>query len=138
LASLAGCSSTSGTSDTNEATVSRSPVTQPRIETVCHPELSKKQSTWEVTPTNFDVERIAVRLGVPYNDIAQGGRYGRAICDKPLDVDRIGSSNGAPIVTVPGEGQPCLVIGTRDRPVHGAVTAHVIAICANSPSPTRV
>ncbi len=135
---VTGCSSGINTPDTKPSTpsiASNTPSTNPSMapqgtKIVCkadHPE------AWTVIPRNFKVLEIAKALSVPLNDIAQGGRFGAATCATGVEVDRIGTTTPV-IVATPGEGDPCLVIGTIDPPVIHTLATKIMAICANDPS----
>jgi hypothetical protein len=125
LASLVGC--TSGGSSPAPAST---PATQPPIEAICTPDHPER---WSPIPPNLNIEEFARKLVVPLNDIAQGGRFGGATCDKPVAIDRVSTPHG-PVVAVTGEGQPCLVIGTQAPPAPHTMITKVLAICATGSS----
>jgi hypothetical protein len=103
------------------------PQPTPVIETVCKADRPEK---WGSIPEYLNIERLAGRLAVPFDNIVQNGKFGPAICEIPLSTDRI-SSIEAPIVEVSNMGSPCVVMGTQERPVPGTVTQRILAACAD-------
>ena len=130
---LSACSAGSSVTERPLVTsVAPNPIPSPgHPETTCKPDAPTR---WERTPVNINSPRIAAQLGVSLVSVAVNGRYGSATCEQPVSEDAI-SSNTPPVVSVSGEGTPCLVIGTQEQPVAGAETAKVLAVCA-SEAPT--
>jgi hypothetical protein len=88
------------------------------------------QHGWTRLPAILKPTDFASQLKVPKEDFSQRGRYGRASCDHPILVDNIRKGH-LPVVSVFGEGNPCIVIRPIQKQGLGTTTRGIFAACAN-------
>jgi hypothetical protein len=130
---LTACSSSHSEpiANTTPSSVSAPTTNHPVIEATCTP---YDPPTWGPVPENlFDRKRMAAYLGVAVDAVVDRGRYGSATCDKSFTIERI-SSTSPPVVSVPGEGSPCMALGvstSTGSPVPSTSMNELLLGCAN-------
>ena len=85
---------------------------------------------WERTPANFKSISIALVLGVTQEQITEG-RFGAATCEESIklqDIQKV--TNHTPTLSVEGQGDKCIAIGTQVDPSTVTETNQLLVICA--------